>query len=246
MRTSSTPGTPGAPRTPETAAADRLRRPSAALTAAVLCGLAAVVLLALVVARWAPLLTLDRGIAVELHASAVRHPGPTQVSRVFTDWVWDPWTLRLAVVLAAGLVLWRWPRAGRAAAAGVLIALVVSSVVQQGMKALVGRERPVWPDPVDSAHYAAFPSGHAMTAAVAGVLLPWLAWRFGAPRALVAVGVVVSVVSVLGVGFTRLYLGVHWPSDVLGGWLFGACLAWFTVVALTPGRGPGGDPPGRP
>lgn len=48
-------------------------------------------------------------------------------------------------------------------------------------------------------------------------------WR----AALVAAGV-----SVLGVGVTRLYLGVHWPSDVLGGWLLGAALVAFAVAGF--------------
>lgn len=43
--------------------------------------------------------------------------------------------------------------------------------------------------------------------------------------------IAVAAVSVLGVGFTRLYLGVHWPSDVLGGWLLGAALVYGAIAS---------------
>ncbi|MFD3804560.1 phosphatase PAP2 family protein [Streptomyces sp. NPDC058611] len=187
------------------------------------CVLAAVALTVLVVARWEPLLSLDGRIARDLHARAVADPGTTHLMRVLSDWVWDPWTMR-ALAAAACVTLW-W-RGDRQRALRVALAAVVASVVQQGLKALVGRERPQWPDPVDSAHYAAYPSGHAMTATVVCGMLLWLL-PGATPRWAVASAWAVAVVSVLGVGFTRLYLGVHWTSDVLAGWLLGAA-----VVAL--------------
>ncbi|AXI85448.1 hypothetical protein SAM9427_05670, partial [Streptomyces sp. ETH9427] len=95
------------------------------------------------------------------------------------------------------------------------------------LKAALGRERPVWSDPVDSAHYAAFPSGHAMTATVVLGLLLWLLHRHGVGLVVWRTALAVAVVSVAGVGLTRIWLGVHWPTDVLGGWLLGA----LTVVA---------------
>ncbi|MCY0946606.1 phosphatase PAP2 family protein [Streptomyces antarcticus] len=184
------------------------------------CALLAVALTVLVVARWEPLLSLDGRIAGDLHARAVADPGTTHVMRVLSDWVWDPWTMR---ILAAAACVALWWRGERRRALRVALAAVVASVVQQGLKALVGRERPQWPDPVDSAHYAAYPSGHAMTATVVCGMLLWLL-PGATPRWAVAAAWAVAVVSVLGVGFTRLYLGVHWTSDVLAGWLLGVAL----------------------
>ncbi|MFD3357091.1 phosphatase PAP2 family protein [Streptomyces fradiae] len=194
---------------------------------AVGCGAAALVLLVLVAAGWAPLLAFDRAVADELHTAAVRRSALTEAMRVLTDWVWDPVTLRL-LLAAAAVALWR---SGRPGMAGLLVAAgLVAAGVQHLVKALVGRDRPRWPDPVDTADFAAFPSGHAMTAAVVCGLLWWVAVRLG-PRALARPVLVAGAVSTAGVGLTRVYLGVHWPSDVLGGWLLGACLVAVAVGA---------------
>ncbi|CAL9281680.1 hypothetical protein SUDANB25_00497 [Streptomyces sp. SudanB25_2051] len=191
------------------------------------CGAAALALLVLVAVSWAPLLAFDRAVVEELHPTAVRRPVLTEAVRVLTDWVWDPLTLRVLLALAA-LALWR---AGQPGPAGLLVVVaVVAAGVQHAAKALVGRDRPRWSDPVDTAEFAAFPSGHAMTAAVVCGLLWWAAART-ARRALVRPVLMVGAVSTVGVGLTRVYLGVHWPSDVLGGWLLGACLVAAAVVA---------------
>lgn len=201
--------------------AHRTRTPSPAPWAGAVCGALALVLLILVAVRWSPLTRLDRDIAEALHRRAVTEPGLVHLNRILTDWLWDPWTMR-ALIAVAVVVLWK--RGARVLAAWVAVTTLVSSLLQQGMKAAVGRERPRWPDPVDSAHYASFPSGHAMTAMVSCGLLLWLLHRSGCRPWIRRAALAAAGVSVLGVGFTRLYLGVHWPSDVLGGWLLGAAL----------------------
>jgi undecaprenyl-diphosphatase len=201
---------------------------SAAARAAAVLGALAALLLTLVAISWAPLIAFDRAIADALHRSAVAEPGLTRVNRVLTDWVWDPWTMRALIAVAVLWLLWRrqW-----LLAAWIALTSAVGTQVQQGLKAAVGRERPRWSDPVDTAHYAAFPSGHAMTAMVSCGLLLWLLRRYGVRGPLWKVSVVAAAVSVAGVGFTRLYLGVHWPSDVLGGWLLGACWVALAIAA---------------
>ncbi|MFD7032646.1 phosphatase PAP2 family protein [Streptomyces sp. NPDC059917] len=195
------------------------------------CVLLAAVLTALVVVRWPPLLAFDERVARSLHAYALAHPAPTRLLRVLSDWPWDPWTMRASAALAC---VWLWRRGERALARRFGAAVLAASVVSQGLKAAVGRERPVWPDPVDSAHFAAYPSGHALTATVVCGLLLWLLPRSRGART-VAVGG--ALVCVLGVGFSRLHLGVHWASDVLGGWLLGAALAAFAIGGAGAPRG---------
>jgi membrane-associated phospholipid phosphatase len=77
-----------------------------------------------------------------------------------------------------------------------------------------------------------YPSGHSAGCIVFGGVLAYFAWRqwqSTRSRALIGVGtgVVVSVV-----GFDRLYLNVHWVSDVFGGWLFGAFLLTFVILVF--------------
>jgi undecaprenyl-diphosphatase len=191
-------------------------------------GVLSAVLLALVAAEWGPLISFDRTVADTLHDSAVRSPAITETNRILSDWVWDPWTMR--VLVAVGVV-WLWWHGERLLAVWTGVVSALGSAVQQVLKAAVGRDRPWWPDPVDSAHFAAFPSGHAMTAAITCGLALWLMARFGVGRGPRTAVLAVGAVSVLGVGLTRVYLGVHWASDVLGGWLLGVCLVALAVLA---------------
>ncbi|MDT9687487.1 phosphatase PAP2 family protein [Streptomyces sp. P9(2023)] len=218
-------------------------RSSAVVSAALL-----VVLLVLVAVEWSPLLSLDRSVADALHRSAVAEPGFTALNRILSDWVWDPWTMRALVVLAA-LVLW-WRRE-RWLALWLVGAVLVAAGVQQAMKAALGRARPGWPDPVDSAQFAAFPSGHATTAVVGCGLLLWVfalhwreSWRGWSVLA------VAALVSVLGTGWTRLYLGVHWLSDVVAGSLLGWCVVAVAIITYRrhgrDGRIAGGRDADRP
>jgi undecaprenyl-diphosphatase len=184
-------------------------------------------LLALVALRWHPLMSLDSDVARTTHRWAVDESGVTHAFRILTDWVWDPWTMRLLTFAVAIWLVWR--RAARWTAVWLVVTCAVATLVQQTLKALVDRPRPVWPDPVDSAHYAAYPSGHAMTATVVCGLLLWLVHRYGADRALWRTAVAVAAISVAGVGLTRIWLGVHWATDVVGGWLLGALVVVLAV-----------------
>jgi undecaprenyl-diphosphatase len=204
------------------------------------------VLLVLVAATWHPLISADREVARTTHRWAVDERALTHTFRILTDWVWDPTTMRLLCLL---VILWLvWRRAAWWTASWLALTVAVGTLVQQGLKAAVDRDRPVWSDPVDTAHYAAFPSGHAMTATVVCGLLLWLLHSLGAGRALFRVALAVAVVSVVGVGLTRVWLGVHWLTDVLGGWLLGATLVALAVAAHqrwrpeSPRRTPGSAP----
>ncbi|MCM2392340.1 phosphatase PAP2 family protein [Streptomyces albipurpureus] len=191
-----------------------------------LAGLSAV-LLVLVALSWSPLISFDRWTANGLHRWAVDEPGLVHVNRVFSDWVWDPWTMR---ALIAVVFCWLWWKRERLLAVWIAVTAATGTFFQQGLKAALDRDRPTWPDPVDSANYASFPSGHAMTATVTCGLLLWLLRTHGAGATVYRWSLVVAAVSVVGVGLTRLFLGVHWPSDVLAGWLMGLCWVAFSIA----------------
>lgn len=195
---------------------------------ALVLGLCSVLLLVPVVGEWGPLVSADRDVARTAHRWALADPDVTRVCRILTDWVWDPVTVRLLGAAVAGWLVWRhtdWWTAG-----WLVTAAALGTLIQQALKAAVGRARPVWPDPVDSAHYAAYPSGHALTATVVAGLLLWLLHRHGAGPVVWRTALTVAVISVAGVGLTRIWLGVHWPSDVLAGWLLGAALAALAIA----------------
>ena len=137
-------------------------------------------------------------------------------------------------VAVAALLAWRTRRIAPAAA--VLGTLAIAGGANTVTKYLVGRERPpALTRLVDPANLS-YPSGHVVgTTALAGaVLLVCLASRPSPVRAAIAAAAAVLAVAV--VALTRLYLGVHWLSDTLGGALLGTTvvLAVAAVVASTP------------
>ncbi|MEV7405227.1 phosphatase PAP2 family protein [Streptomyces sp. NPDC091267] len=193
-------------------------------------------LLVLIEGRWRPLQAADEGAAHRLHHTALEHPEWTSTLRFLSDWVWDPATLRCAVALLTLWLLYRraWRLAawsGVTAVAGGLIGLLVKTVVE--------RARPSLADPVAHAPGFSFPSGHAMTATTSFailllVLLPLM------PRGLRILCWSVAALSVVGVGFTRVALGVHWFSDVVGGWLLGLAVVASTAWAFEAWRADSG------
>jgi len=98
-------------------------------------------------------------------------------------------------------------------------------------KALVGRQRPPLPFAAVAADGYSFPSGHATGTAAIMVLSAWIVtrWLLTGWTGRVVIWTV-AIGSALVIGYSRVYLGVHYVSDVLAGWLLG--LAWAGVVML--------------
>ncbi|MCD7097006.1 phosphatase PAP2 family protein [Stenotrophomonas sp. MMGLT7] len=126
--------------------------------------------------------------------------------------------------IAIVLLLLLWRRWRESLFAGV--AFVGSALLNMGSKQFFQRDRPSLWDSIAPEHTFSFPSGHAMgsmTLAATVVLLGWhTRWRWAI--------VLAAAFFVAAVGLSRLYLGVHYPSDILGGWCAG--LAWVTGVYL--------------
>lgn len=104
-------------------------------------------------------------------------------------------------------------------------------VINMTVKRLVSRDRPPLATAVLDAQGFSFPSGHTVGTTVVWLLTAWMVshWVIGrrAVRVTVWTGALLMIVAV---GVTRVYLGVHFPSDVLAGWALGA--AWAVTIAL--------------
>ena len=113
-------------------------------------------------------------------------------------------------------------------------------------KNLIGRDRPPIAGQVLVLTTPAFPSGHALGSfTVSGVVTVVALGRLRASRARVLF-CCAAILFVLAVGISRLYLGVHWATDVLGGWLLGG--TWLTLcltvsLLTTPRRASQASPP---
>ncbi|WP_342213878.1 phosphatase PAP2 family protein [Nocardia wallacei] len=160
-------------------------------------------------------------------AVAQRANGLTPVARTITDFG-DTLSMTILAVLMGAWLAWRqrWPELALTAVVGAGAGLTVLV-----MKALVGRRRPGVEHLVTETTHS-FPSGHTLgSTAVVGVItaVTVLSLRQRILRGAVAA---VAVLFVLAVGMSRVYLGVHWPTDVLAGWALGALWTIAGVASL--------------
>jgi undecaprenyl-diphosphatase len=111
---------------------------------------------------------------------------------------------------------------------GWIAAFAGASILENVLKLLVHRHRPVYGAAYVSSHSFSFPSGHATMSFTGMAALLYVLWVYWHPsRRLRVLSIVAAAVAVVLVGVSRIYLGVHYPSDVLGGWATGA--AWIAV-----------------
>ena len=122
----------------------------------------------------------------------------------------------------------------RSAALFVLASVAGGTLLSTILKLAFARPRPDVVPHLVAVSSASFPSGHAMLSAVVYLTLGALLSRVEGPPRLKVYILSVAIVLTLLIGISRIYLGVHWPTDVLAGWCAGA--AWATLcwrIALT-------------
>jgi membrane-associated phospholipid phosphatase len=125
-------------------------------------------------------------------------------------------------VLAVAGAAFLWYKRRRRVAAGVLVAPVVANTVFNVVKRIYARPRPLGlGGPVDSSY--SFPSGHATESAAVCCTLAYVLWRERLIGGRVALAL--ALVPPLSIGGSRLYLNVHWATDVIGGWCAGFLIA---------------------
>jgi undecaprenyl-diphosphatase len=189
------------------------------------------VLLALLVRDVAdPLVRFDQRTVRQTTVFALRHDWVRTAAEV-GGYVLHPWVFRIAVLVAAAVLL---KRGARSAAMWAALTMVVGTFLGAGLKLLVSRARPELDDPVATASGFSFPSGHALNAALGVSLLVALLWRPAARRDRRALLIGVGALLVLLTGLDRVVLGVHFPSDVVAGWIVGVLVVVSSWVAFGP------------
>ncbi len=129
-------------------------------------------------------------------------------------------------LLCVGIAVLALARQQRRFAVTFLLALAGTGLVSATLKALVGYARPI--DAIISVWEASFPSGHMLSGTVVYGLLAALLLGSHVRRGVRSLGVTLLLLLIVGIGLSRLYLGVHWPSDLLGS----LALAFMVLASL--------------
>jgi undecaprenyl-diphosphatase len=156
--------------------------------------------------------------AVRAWFIAHQNPAAYKIAAVLT-WIGSP-TVMVVVAIAAGV--WFFRGRGRSKAGVMVAAPAAGGLLAGGMKLLYGRARPAGAALFNERTFS-FPSGHAATSAAVMVTLCYVLAReriISWPAAILIGGSVPLIV-----GLTRLYLDVHWATDVVGGWTVGLFVA---------------------
>lgn len=166
--------------------------------------------------------------AVELS----QRPGWFEPIAQFFEGPLDDWGIPIILVAAAFVATFRWRRWWDY---GLLFMLCIAvAPLNRPMKVVFDRQRPTEADGDiilrSMSDTMAYPSGHAFAAMLCFGVLAAFAWHFTGGWQRTAAVAVLAVLLVLA-GISRMALGVHWPTDVLGGFLFGvACIALLIAI----------------
>lgn len=155
------------------------------------------------------------------------NPKLTIAARIVTS-LGDKETAVMSVLAVAG-ILWAVGRRRESIAA---LLILISESLGLLSKALIDRPRPefiLFPPVPDS---GAFPSGHAIHAVLFFGFLMFMVMDNTKSRSLKIVALITLPLIILSVGVSRVYLGFHWPSDVLGGYIFGGVCLWILLWAV--------------
>jgi undecaprenyl-diphosphatase len=201
------------------------RRTLAPLVVVTAAAFAFAVLLVLVRLQWAPLESLDHSVAARLNSLVAGHAAVVRIVKRVT-WLGSGgvlWTLvGIAVVVLAIRRRWRLAIYLLVTGAGAL-------TLDPVLKAMVGRLRPVVAHPIAYGNGDSFPSGHALGSIVCygALFLVFLPATRGMWRR-VFTAVIITLIAAIGI--SRLLLGVHFVSDVLGAWALG--ITWLGITAF--------------
>jgi undecaprenyl-diphosphatase len=189
----------------------------------------------------------DRTLLLALRTRADPHDplGPRWVQEAARDLsALGGFTVLSLVALCAIAVLLIYRR--RTQAAVFAATVVLAQAGAELIKSFVARPRPDLVSHLDLTYSSSFPSGHAVMSPVVYFTLAILVAEAETRRPARIMLVAVAGVLVMAIGVSRVYLGVHWPTDVLAGWALGSSIAlcsWFVLRRLPHESGERGAAP---
>ncbi len=186
-----------------------------------------------VLTGFAPQVRLDDALSRELYAGDDRSPLVGGLLEVLTT----PGVTWFRALVFLPVLVWLLRRRAWRTLVWVVVAILGIGPLTTGLKELIGRARPAFENGGLSYESLSYPSGHSSgiaTLVTVGLVLAWPRLSARARRVAVAGGVALAVL----VGLTRMWLGVHFLSDVVGGLSLG--VAWSLAVALVARGLPGG------
>jgi undecaprenyl-diphosphatase len=137
------------------------------------------------------------------------------------------------MTIAASLTLWLCDH--RRLGVGLALNILAATLTSTLLKILIGRERPDIVEHAALTFTASFPSGHAFLSAVTLLSIAGFVGLAARRDDITRLCVVLAWVMIILIGFSRIYLGVHWPTDVIAGWCLG--VAWSSLAVAWLGRG---------
>lgn len=144
---------------------------------------------------------------------------------IFISWLGADFILAVSAVI---LIFFTWKRHQEESKV-FSIMLLFGALLNLLLKEIFKRQRPTF-DPLVTLTSYSFPSGHAMNSFVFYATVSYFFYHFTKNVKLSLVVVSISILLVIFIGISRIYLGVHYPSDVLAGYLAG--LLWFMLVLV--------------
>jgi undecaprenyl-diphosphatase len=175
----------------------------------------------------------DRALLLALrNAADPRLPwGPRWVQELARDFTALGGVAVLSVITAIS-VGYLWLDRKRHAAIAIVVAVVGGQLVSTALKLGFDRARPDLVPHGSFVYTASFPSGHSMMAAVTYLTLGAMLARVHASVRIKIYLLSIACLLTFVVGASRVYLGVHWPSDVLAGWTLGAAWAFGCAIVM--------------
>jgi undecaprenyl-diphosphatase len=155
-----------------------------------------------------------------VRAWIMSHQNPVLYKLAYViTWIGSP-AVMVFIAIAAGV--WFYGQRGRSKAGIMVAAPAVGGLISGVVKVIFGRVRPAGAALLNEKNFS-FPSGHAATSAAVMVTLCYVLAREGmiSWRTAIVIGGTVPLI----VGLTRVYLDVHWATDVVGGWAVGLFVA---------------------